>query len=191
MKTVKEELISSVLSTEIAECKSILKMIVDEQFPNIDKLIQKLEQLVKDAEKLRRDILISKTAGTSATVLGSVLTVIGIALTPFTLGISTVVLPAVGGSFIVSGAVTNIGASIADGCLSREQGKQISQLLEELLTLQDDCDNKVKRFLKKVEEREILIENSRKTYERQLDITKWLQNGHLHRDEKVQPNELR
>lgn len=177
----------STLSSVIDECKSILIIIDNEQL-TIDQLIEKLDQLILDAQKLRRDILISKTTGTSATVAGSVLTIVGFCLTPFTFGISTVVLPAIGATLAGAGALTNIGASIADGCMTSNQATQITDLLEEFKKLQDRCYSKEIKLLKDVK---LFTESEICSYDRQLDITKWLEKGYLHRDEKVDRKELK
>lgn len=200
---VKDKLTSTAISDLIHKCEIILKGIEDEQCPAIDKLLQELKHLVTEAEKLRRDILISKTTGTSVATLGSVLTIIGFCIAPLTLGISAVVLPAVGVSFAVAGAGTNIAASIADSFLSKDQAVKISDKLEDFKILQKRCDSNEDQFVnefKKTEAQfvfelkkiEFLKKQQRSMHNQQLaNIAKMFRSGHLHRDEKVNEMELR
>lgn len=185
VSTLEGEFNLTSLSSVIDECKSILSMIEGEQL-TIDKLIEKLAQLVIDAEKLRRDILISKTTGTSAAVVGSLLTVVGFCLTPFTFGISTVVLPAVGASLAGAGTLTNIGAAITDGCLTSKQATQLTELLEEFKKLQYGCHSKEIKLLKESKH----FSEPEKSKHQRLDVIKWLKCGLLHQDETVYQHEL-
>lgn len=200
---VKDKLTSTAIYDLIHKCEIILKGIEDEQCPAIDKLLQELKHLVIKAVKLRRDILISKTTGTSVATLGSVLTIVGFCVAPLTLGISAVVLPTVGVSFAVAGGGTNIAASIADSFLSKDQAVEISDKLEDFKSLQKRCDSNEDQFVNEFEkieaqfviefkEIEFLNERQRSMHNQQLEnIAKLFRSGQLHRDEKVSEMELR
>ncbi|OXA61547.1 uncharacterized protein LOC110861699 [Folsomia candida] len=92
-------------------------------------LLVKLTEICVILRQRHKNCAISKTAGSSASIVGSVLTISGVFLAPFTAGLS-LTATAAGIATTVAGVGTTIGTDITKSFLHKKTIKELEALLE-------------------------------------------------------------
>jgi hypothetical protein len=137
--------------TSDEELLDAINRFIDKSESINNKLMLKNEQIKKHHQKIN----IIKTVGTSTGTIGASLTVVGILLAPYTGGLS---LATAGWGLAIgtAGAVTNLGADIADGKFSNHFLNEIQKMGEERNDIFYELQDLLQRRNEVIEEIRIL-----------------------------------
>jgi len=137
-----EETQDAVVLTGATMEESIRELIRSEEA-----LLAKLEELVEILLRRHKNCNISKTTGSSASIIGSVLTISGVLMAPFTAGAS-LLATGIGMAATVGGVVTNVGTDITKSVLNKKTAKELERLLETRLEKYKTTGEEISRVLK-------------------------------------------
>ncbi|KAG4080267.1 hypothetical protein HA402_010759 [Bradysia odoriphaga] len=183
---------SKCISIALSECNDTIRSLSSLN-ASFNELIRKLRGTVHDAEKLKNDLLISRTAGTGATLVGETLKGVGAALSAFTRGASDPILSGSGRFLAAVGRTTNFISCITEICVTVNRKIQIQKLI-------DDCrmstgsyvakGNQLEKSLQKCDYHESRYFADFGRMKRVTNIEMWLRAGHLYKDTIVAPEHL-
>ncbi|OXA47416.1 uncharacterized protein LOC118437359 [Folsomia candida] len=114
------------------EIRNIIIFLRNDYIPVVQRIFDKNTALLQSARLHGKNCLISSTVGTVAAAMGG--TVAAVATAVATLGVAVVALPvmAVGTGVAIAGAATNLGTTLVDRLLEKDDKDEIQKLFEVL-----------------------------------------------------------